>query len=589
MPMQGWGRLLGRRGLGLYAVGVGASLVLSALEYVIAFFLVTFLASIGFSADTHLPSWWPVRPEDFSTIDAWLLLLAVGILRAAATVAAYHSKMVLTERTNARFKMLISHLVLKQDNPYPMPLSTMNYYMTECFPKATSFVFYLAQTTSFCVQTLVLIACMFTLARGEALIGLCGLGMMGGLVLYLNRFTNRIARRVPLAGEALEKSKMRVMRNWILIRVLRMQGVEHGKLLDSIRHYYRDSVMAYFFGNLGGALMPVFGIVLIAAMIMAHMKVFSTPHTDFIAFLYLFVRLEQRLGNGSNLMGSLFTFIPQFKESLDLFRSLPRRELEEVFASERTLSLRQGGASREMVSRPAARRRGEGPPPPAPPHIKLSDISFTWPGDRRPVIEGLSLDIPAGSQLGITGPNGAGKSTLLGILLGIYVPTAGEVRVDGEDGAAYFGRNPEAVAYVGPEPYLVNGTVLDNLVYGLPYVPDAHEVRKALSTVLMESFVESLPDGLQSRIREDGTGLSSGQKQCLTIARAFLRRPRVLVLDEPSANLDEQAETAVVNTLAALKGRCTVIIVSHRPGILRGIDASCEMRPIRHRKGEARP
>jgi ABC-type multidrug transport system fused ATPase/permease subunit len=571
-------RLLGRHGVGLYAVGMISSLVLSMTEYVIAFFLVAFLFSLGFTTEAHLPAWWPIQVQTFSSLGTWALLLAVGVLRAAAQVASYHSKMMLTERTNARFKMLLGYIILKQEHLYAMPLSRINFYMSECFPKATSFVFYLAQMTSFCVQAMVMIACMVGLAWGESLIGLLGLGIMGGLVLYTNRFTNRIASRVPEAGQSLETTKLRVTRNWILIKVLRMQDVEHERLLNAIHRYYRDSVLAYLFGNLGGALMPVLGIVIIAAMVVAHFRLFDTSATNFVAFLYLFVRLEQRLANGSNLMGGLFTFHPQFRESLRLFRALSPQELDDAFQSERHVSLWRMDATPPAPSAHVFRAAPQQPEPAAPPHVRTENISFYWPESDEPVIEDLSLDIPSGSQFGIIGPNGSGKSTLLGIILGIYSPTQGRVLINEADCASYYAQNAASIAYVGPEPYLIQGSILENLTYGMPEQPQEDTVRQALRTVRLDTFVDSLPQGIDSMIREDGSGLSSGQKQRLTIARAFLRDPRLLVLDEPSANLDEATEEAVVNTLKALKGRCTVIIVSHRPGILRDVDHTLELK-----------
>ena len=203
------------------------------------------------------------------------------------------------------------------------------------------------------------------------------------------------------------------------------------------------------------------------------------------------------------------------------------------------------------------------------------------------MIDNLSLDIPAGSQYGIVGPNGSGKSTLLGILLGVYTPTSGRVVLDGLTAVEFFERHAAAIAYVGPEPYLVHGSILENITYGLGQPPTEDAIREALRTVRLDEFVDSLPRGLDYGIHEDGAGLSSGQKQRLTIARAFLRQPRLLVLDEPSANLDETTEAAVVDTLQALKGRCTVIIVSHRPGILRGVDHTLELKLPEHQEPTA--
>jgi len=577
-------QLVGRHGLLLYATGVTASLALSVVDYLIAFVLVAFLCSLGFADPSHLPAWWPLDVASFSSAGTWLLMLAIGALQAGANIAAFQSKILLTERVNARLKLLLGYIILKQEQLYAIPLSRINFYMSECFPKATSFVFYLAQVSSFCIQAAVMTIFMVVLAPGEALVGLTGLALMGLLVLRLNRFTNRIARRVRDASLNLETTKLRVARNWILIKVLRMQDVEHEHLLQSIHGYYRNSALAFLFANLGGAVMPILGIVIIAVMVVAHFRFFDTPAANFVAFLYLFVRLEQRLANGSNLVGGLFTCRPQFRESLQLLRALSPREFREALDPERRFSFFR--ARLAFTNAPAAPDAGrapcEQPRPNAAPDVCAAGVSFRWPESSRPVFERLSMDIPAGSQFGIIGPNGSGKSTLLGLLLGLYAPGEGRVSIGRMPATDYFARHPQAIAYVGPEPYLVQGSILQNLTYGLARPPAADAIQRALQTVRLDDFVASLPRGLDYVIHEDGSGLSSGQKQRLTIARAFLRQPRLLVLDEPSANLDEATEAAVVDTLRALKGVCTVIIVSHRPGILRGVDHTFDMATASH-------
>ena len=226
---------------------------------------------------------------------------------------------------------------------------------------------------------------------------------------------------------------------------------------------------------------------------------------------------------------------------------------------------------------PSVRPAGARPSGGRPPALHVRNVTFKWPGSEVTVFRDMTLEIASGTQFGIVGPNGSGKSTLMGIMLGIYPPTSGDVLVENLPANEYFSSRPEEIAYVGPEPYLIHGTIRENLCYGLAEFPPDAEIRAALKTVRLDEFVASLPQGLDYAIQEDGAGLSSGQKQRLTIARAFLRRPLLLIMDEPSANLDEATETAVVETLRELKGRCTVIIVSHKQGILRGVDRTLDL------------
>jgi len=567
-------RLLGRRGLILLGLSILGSFILSIVEYGIALFLVVFLCSLGFIDPTRLPSWWPFPSTAFASWAAWLAMLAVGLLQAGARILMYQSKILLAERLNARFKMLLGYIILKQENLRAMPLSRIDFYMSECFPKATAFVFFAVQTGTFCIEAMMMTAGMIYLAWGEALVGIAGMALIGGLVIQINRFTNRIARRIPEAGASLERTKLRISRNWILIKILRIQEPELAKLLDAVFRYYRHSVLAFFFGNFGSAFMPVVGIVVIALMVTAHFRLFHTPATGFVAFLYLYVRLQQKLANGSNLVGGMFTCRVQFLESLKMFNALSPAELQEALRPEEHFKLRNTSLP-DLRSTP--RSSGSGRPPvhsvgTRPPSIHVRNVTFQWPGSEITVFRGVEVEIAGGSQFGIVGPNGSGKSTLLGIMIGIYEPGAGDVLIGDVPAKQYITEHPGDISYVGPEPYLVYGSIRENLLYGLADEPTDAKIRAALRTVRLDEFVQTLPEGMGYVIQEDGAGLSSGQKQRLTIARAFLRKPLLLILDEPSANLDEETEAAVVDTLHEIKGRCTVVIVSHKPGILRGVD-----------------
>jgi len=583
------GRLLGRKGAVMASVSVASSFALSVVEYGIAVFLMLFLFSLGFVAHYELPSWFPFDPRALSPAVIWVSLFLIVIVQAGARIGAYQSKIILTELVNARLKMVLGYTMLKRESLHALPLSEVDFYMAECFPKATGFVFYCTQLVSFCVQAVMVSIGMFWLASGEALVGILGLCVMCFLILQFNRITLRISETVPVAQAGLERTKLRIIRNWILIRILRMRDREYRKYLSSVFLYYKHSAGAYFFGNLGGALMPVLGIVVIAGTVIANFRLFKTPAVQFVAFLYLFVRLQQKVANGSNLLGGLFTYRAQFRKAVEMFASLSREELREALLPQRSLRL-LGDLSELHVPEGAAAASAPSsrPAPGELPTIIVRDAAFKWPGMERPAFEGLSLTIPGGSQFGMIGPNGSGKSTLLGVILGVYRPSSGEVRVGGSEASAYFEDNPDSIAYVGAEPYLIHGTIRENLTYGLTNAASEDDVWQALQTVRLAGFVRGIPAGLKHIIQENGEGLSSGQKQRLTIARAFLRRPSLLVLDEPSANLDETTEETIVNTLKELKGRCTVIIVSHKLSVLREVDATLDMGSLRVSEPSAR-
>ncbi len=549
------------------------SFLLAGIEYCLAAFLLVFLFSLKLIDTPQIPSWLPFDIRGLSAASVWGTLLLIGVLQALFQIVVYQSKIMLTEGAHARMRMVLAYRVLRSKESAYMPLSEMNLYTAEFFPKATGFIFDITQLIAFFIQTAVLAAGMLFLAPGEAMIGFGGLGLIACIVLCLNRITTRAAGRVPLARESLERSKVRIARNWLLIKILRIQEREYEYYLDAVLSYYKHSTTAYFFANLGGASMPVLGIVIIAAMVMASFSLFHTPTANLLPFLFLFVRFEQKVANGWHMIGGLFMYIDQARKTAGLILSLSPEELREALAPAGGLTI---SGERTGSGAVRGRRNRAGHPVKAaegrPPAVDVRNVSFTWPGMGSPVFANLSFSVHPGSHLGIVGPNGCGKSTLLGIMLGALNPAEGSVYIGGRENAAYVEGRSEAIAYVGPEPYLILGTIRDNLVYGNSGEHTEEEIWRALEMARLDELVRNVPGGLGYMLEENGDGLSSGQKQRISIARAFLRRPALLVMDEPSANLDDATETYILKMLRQLKDRCTVVIVSHKPGILLEAD-----------------
>lgn len=204
------------------------------------------------------------------------------------------------------------------------------------------------------------------------------------------------------------------------------------------------------------------------------------------------------------------------------------------------------------------------PPPVAPPAgaIELQGASFLHPGGGG--LHPADLRIEHGSFMGITGPSGAGKTTLIELLTTLQEPQTGRMLVGGEplDEARRAGWR-ESLAYVPQEGFLFNDTVRRNLVWGTAGVEDAR-LWEALRLAGAEEIVARLPEGLESMVGERGTALSGGERQRLAIARALLRDPRLLVLDEAANAIDAAGEAALLERLAALDPRPTIIMISHR-------------------------
>ncbi len=202
-----------------------------------------------------------------------------------------------------------------------------------------------------------------------------------------------------------------------------------------------------------------------------------------------------------------------------------------------------------------------------------AEISFVSANYRHPQSHHLlsteNLLIPARKTTAVVGPSGSGKTTLLDLLSGLVVPDSGEVSVDGIPLERLPGWR-RSIAYIPQETLIQNGTLRDNLVWGNSY-PQEEEIWQALEQAALAEWVGNLPLGLQTEVGERGVKLSGGEKQRLAIARALLRKPELLILDEATSALDPENHRLVIDSIRALHGRITVLLVSHRLDELSGL------------------
>ncbi|MBV9554476.1 MAG: ATP-binding cassette domain-containing protein, partial [Alphaproteobacteria bacterium] len=204
--------------------------------------------------------------------------------------------------------------------------------------------------------------------------------------------------------------------------------------------------------------------------------------------------------------------------------------------------------------------------------LRFDGVGFCYPGARRPALDGVALDISAGSTVAIVGPSGAGKTTLANLLLRFWDPSEGRIAIDGVDLREFdLDHLRRRVSLVSQDTYLFNDSLRANVALARPGADDK-AIYRALDQAALSDFVMSLPEGLDTRVGERGVQLSGGQRQRVAIARAFLKNAPTLVLDEATSHLDAVSEAQVRSALDALMRERTTIVIAHRLSTVRNAD-----------------
>ncbi|MBN9111809.1 MAG: ABC transporter ATP-binding protein [Pseudonocardia sp.] len=274
-----------------------------------------------------------------------------------------------------------------------------------------------------------------------------------------------------------------------------------------------------------------------------------------------------RVASGAMSLGDVQAFIQysrQFTQPLTQVASMANLLQSGVASAERVFELLDADEQSPDPVNPLRRTERRG-------RVAFEDVSFRYVEDA-PLIDDLSLVAEPGQTVAIVGPTGAGKTTLVNLVLRFYELDGGRITLDGVDIAKMERADLRSgIGMVLQDTWLFNGTIRDNIAYGRPGATE-EEVLAAATATYVDRFVRSLPDGYDTVIDEEGSNISAGEKQLVTIARAFLADPSLLILDEATSSVDTRTEVLVQRAMAALRSDRTSFVIAHRLSTIRDAD-----------------
>jgi len=396
----------------------------------------------------------------------------------------------------------------------------------------------------------------------QSLFTILGIGVMMFIVSWQLALIALIALPLSgiIAGVIGSRSQKLFTAQWKNTGALNGHVEESYSGLELVRVFGRDKEMLAQFDERNEQLYrAAFGAQFVSGMIMPSMMFVS-----YLSYVLIAVAGGLRVASGQMTLGDATAFIQysrEFSQPISEVAGIANMLQSGVASAERTFELLDADEQEEDDVRASLPERTDG-------HVEFRNVSFSYSADT-PLIEDLSFSVQPGQTVAIVGPTGAGKTTLVNLVMRFYELTKGKILLDGTDITELSRAELRSrVGMVLQDAWLFEGTIRENIRYGRLDATD-EEVVEAAKATMVDRFVRQLPDGYDTKIDADGGSVSAGERQLITIARAFIANPSLLILDEATSSVDTRTELLVQHAMSALRSDRTSFVIAHRLSTIR--------------------
>ncbi|MDA8337478.1 MAG: ABC transporter ATP-binding protein [Peptococcaceae bacterium] len=382
--------------------------------------------------------------------------------------------------------------------------------------------------------------------------GLTALVIGGAVILFvllrpLMRESHKVGKEISNLNTELVSALTEQLGGLKEVKSYGMESVQIDNFANT-RNMIKDNLIKFNLIQTGTSMYYNIGAaVFISLCLLAAVDVFRLDTQQFILITYVSARLWPRLSSFQSTVQNILMVLPGFKAA---------RDLEEQCLAAQEEAPEEGAATRMELAR----------------GVEFSHVTFFYDKERSSyAVQDADFFLPANSTTALVGVSGAGKSTVVDLLMGLLSPGTGRILLDGRPLAENLRAWRNSIGYVPQDPFLFNASIRDNLLWSSPDAPE-EEIWAALRSASVDSFVRSLPAGIDTVVGDRGVRLSGGERQRIVLARALLRRPSILVLDEATSSLDSENERRIKLAIEGLRGKLTIVVVAHRISTIRNVD-----------------
>ncbi len=529
-------------------------LVMSGLTEGISILLVVPLLSLAgkgaeAGADLPLPGW---VPGELSISLGMALAGLVGLIALQGLFSRrkniYLADLLFDLLNRLRLELFAAIGALRWDALVRRRPSDLHHLLTADVER----VYTAAMAVMMLLQTGILLAIYLVVAWIIAPVMMLTAGGLGLIILALLAPLRARATRFGRERTTNKRDQYRTVSEYLgglkTARIHGAEGAYRARLAANLDKVHAEAVGYMRLTSLGMILSQVVSALAVAVLVYAGIRWLGMGLPELVAFLVLLMRIAPRFT-------TMQTNLQQLLGEVTVFGDVQRFLAE--CAAEAEPPLLESAA----------------PPPVLTQAIRCDAVRYAYTGgDGRPALEHLDCIIPAGAITALIGPSGSGKSTAADLLCGLLTPQGGTIHIDGHaltpESARAWRRQ---IAYVPQDHFLLPGTVAENLRLSRSQASEA-ELWRALEGAGAAEFVRALSDGLDTQLGENGSRLSGGQRQRIALARALVMEPQLLVLDEATSALDWESQAAFARSIAALRGKVTVLVIAHRLSMVAAAD-----------------